>query len=73
VDGSHAFPAPLLSLDTVPQFEPYHSMCATGLIAFCTDMDVDPTDIRMLVFCYFLQVEILRTWKSLPRPSFPPP
>jgi hypothetical protein len=27
-----------------------------GLVAFCSDLDIDPSDVRMLVFCFFLQV-----------------
>ena len=26
-----------------------------GLIAFCGDLDIDPSDLRMLVFCFNLQ------------------
>lgn len=71
VDGACAFSALLLSMNAMTQVEPDHSMGPTGLIAFCTDLDVDPTDVRMLVFCYSLQVEILRPWK-LPCPSSTP-
>ena len=35
-----------------------------GLVAFCTDLDVDPTDVRMLVFCFSLQVKTAVRWSK---------
>ena len=33
-----------------------NAISVDGLISFCADLDIEPSDIRMHVFCFFLQV-----------------
>jgi hypothetical protein len=43
-----------------------------GLVSFCTDLDIDPSDIRMLVFCFYLEVLKLATLGPFPHTPAPP-
>lgn len=40
----------------LPAEEDEDAVGVDGLIQFCTDLDVPPDDMRMLVFCFNLQV-----------------
>eukprot|EP00802_Teleaulax_amphioxeia_P009009 Tamp_09023.p1 GENE.Tamp_09023~~Tamp_09023.p1 ORF type:complete len:254 (+),score=51.75 Tamp_09023:99-860(+) len=41
-----------------------NAISVDGLINFCADLDIEPSDIRMLVFCFFLQVKTAVRWSK---------